>query len=161
MKWDLTHTGVLSGGDSAWKLVVYTLGSYTSQRYELLFDDRDENLKKCKMSWHLNAWEITEKSQRFGWKTCREEMLWKPRRRYHTTIFLLLFAGWYLTMRPIHCDHYWSVLRPCLSSNNSWFTHQSSLSVTRRDACYRSRRNLVRNVQEFCLQVSRSYCRDF
>jgi hypothetical protein len=60
MKWDLTHKGVLSGGDSAWKLVVYTLGSYTSQRYELLFDDRDENLKKCKMSWHLNAWEITE-----------------------------------------------------------------------------------------------------
>jgi hypothetical protein len=36
---------------------------------------------------------------------------------------LLLFTGWYHTRRPIHCDHYYSIVLPHLSSNHSWSTH--------------------------------------
>jgi hypothetical protein len=39
--------------------------------------------------------------------------------------------GWYRTRRPMHCDHYWSTVRPHLSSNHSWLIHQISLAVTR------------------------------
>jgi hypothetical protein len=39
---------------------------------------------------------------------------------------------WYHTRSPIHCDHFWSIVRTHLNSNNSWFIHQSSLAVTSR-----------------------------
>jgi hypothetical protein len=61
------------------------------------------------------------------------------------------------TLRPLV---YCSIVRPHLSSNHSWFSHQSCLTVTSRDIWYQSRRNLARNVSEFCLRVSVSYYRD-
>jgi hypothetical protein len=38
----------------------------------------------------------------------------------------------YKGLWPIHCDHFWSIVLPCLSSNHSWFIHQNSLAVTSR-----------------------------
>jgi hypothetical protein len=45
-------------------------------------------------------------------------------------ILLYLFTGWYRTRRPIHCDHYWSIMLPHLNFNHSWFTQQSYLPET-------------------------------
>jgi hypothetical protein len=36
-------------------------------------------------------------------------------------------------LRPMHCDHLWFVVCPCLSSNNSWLIHQSRLAIATWD----------------------------
>jgi hypothetical protein len=41
-------------------------------------------------------------------------------------------TGWYRTRRPMRCGHFWSIVRPQLSSSHSWFVHQSSLPITSR-----------------------------
>jgi uncharacterized cysteine cluster protein YcgN (CxxCxxCC family) len=43
---------------------------------------------------------------------------------------LLLFTRLYRTLRPIHYNHYWSIMLHHMSSNNVWFTHHRSLAVT-------------------------------
>jgi hypothetical protein len=45
----------------------------------------------------------------------------------NVVLLLLPFTGWCRTRRPIHCDHYWSIVLPFLHSNHCWFTQQSSL----------------------------------
>jgi hypothetical protein len=32
----------------------------------------------------------------------------------------------------MHCGHFWSIVRPHLRSNRSWFIHQTSLANTSR-----------------------------
>jgi hypothetical protein len=46
---------------------------------------------------------------------------------------LITVKEWYSTRRPLHCDHYWSIVRPHLSANHSWFIPNSSLANTSRD----------------------------
>jgi hypothetical protein len=52
-------------------------------------------------------------------------------------LLMLLFTGRYRTRRPINCDHYWSIMLPHLTYNNSWFIHKSCGS------------NQERNIREF------------
>jgi hypothetical protein len=51
----------------------------------------------------------------------------------------------------MHCDHYWSIVRFLLSSNNLLFIHQSSITVTSRNLVV-SRNNLKRIGRKFCLR---------
>jgi hypothetical protein len=48
-------------------------------------------------------------------------------------ILMLLFTGWYRTRRPIHCDHYWSVVPPLLLlSSTGWKTRRSRFNPRQR-----------------------------
>jgi hypothetical protein len=48
----------------------------------------------------------------------------------------LPYCYWYGvggSRQPLHCDHFWSIVHPHLSSHNSSFIHQSFLEIASRD----------------------------
>jgi hypothetical protein len=51
-------------------------------------------------------------------------------------------TGWYCTRRPKHCDHFWCIVRPHMSSYHFWFIHESSLAIANSDPLVRRNVNL-------------------
>jgi hypothetical protein len=49
-------------------------------------------------------------------------------------IVIVSVARWYRTRLPMHYDHFWSVVRSHISSNNSWFIHRGCPEITSRDS---------------------------
>jgi hypothetical protein len=57
---------------------------------------------------------------------------------------------WYRTRLPLHRDHFWSIVRPHLVYNHSWFVHQSSLDKLPAEAA--STEAWRKMAAEFCLR---------
>jgi hypothetical protein len=69
-----------------------------------------------------------------------------------------LLYEWYRTKRPMHCGHFLVYYAPHLSSNHSWFVHQSSqLWLNQRHLIAKRGETGQEIATEFCLLISLSY----
>jgi hypothetical protein len=82
---------------------------------------------------------------------------------FHPNNFILqtLTLTGYHRKRPLHCDHFWSNLRPHLSSNHMIHPSQLPRNNPQRHPVAKQKKKWQKNGREFCLRNLFSYLYGF